>query len=231
MREMSHERARHAHDQPPVLTHLLNRACKSREILRRGYSTLERFHTKFEPDRSTLSTASPIRNSAANLQTFEVFSNSGFTRQMTSDRHKILCGLIIPNQLPPYRILLKRMKASRSCLREVPSNSAQVRKMSHERARRAHDPPPGLEASPKMRVQIAPNFEGLFLYPRNVPTQNFSPIGAPHRRPFQLEILPVTSKPSQFFRNAGLPDKRPPIGLKFCVGSTFHTSSHHTKFC
>ena len=57
-------------------------------------------------------------------------------------------------------------------------------------------PAPSSEASPKRRVQIARNFEGMFLYPRNVPTQNFSSIGAPHRRPFQLEVLLVTSKPS-----------------------------------
>ena len=66
----------------------------------------------------------------------------------------------------------------------------------------------GSEASPKRRVRLARDFEGMFLYPRNVPTQNFSPIGAGHRRPFQSEVLPVTSKPSRaaFFET---PDHHP----------------------
>ena len=97
------------------------------------------------------------------------------------------------------KFCLKCTRASRSCPRQVPSDNVKVCQMSHERARR---PAPGSKAAPKPRVQIAQNFERMFLYPRNVPTQNFSPMGAPHRRPFQLEILPITSKPSQFFRNA-----------------------------
>ena len=45
-RQMSHERARRAHDQPLVLKYLPNRACKSHENLRAWSSTLETFPHK-----------------------------------------------------------------------------------------------------------------------------------------------------------------------------------------
>ena len=84
-----------------------------------------RSHTKFQPNRSTTSTAIPIWNSAGNLQTFfAVFSKHGFTRQTTFDWAEILCGLLIPPQIPPYKLSLKTHMPISLCPREVPSDSA-----------------------------------------------------------------------------------------------------------
>ena len=81
-------------------------------------------HAKFQPNWSTSSTAIPIWNSTSNLQTFATFSKRGFTRQTTSDWPEILCALLIPPQLSPYKYFLKTHEPISLCRRKVPSDSA-----------------------------------------------------------------------------------------------------------
>ena len=139
---MPTKHARHTHDAPRFWS--IFQTVSSNRAKFWGDVPLAKkpFQTKFQPNRSTTSTAIPIWNSAANLQTFVVFSKRGFTRQMTSDWAEILCGLFTPPQFPPYKILLKTHEPISLCLREVPPQ------MSQERARRAHDPPPILKHLP-----------------------------------------------------------------------------------
>ena len=47
---------------------------------------------------------------------------------------------------------------------------------------------------------------------------------------FATRSTKTPPKTALFFRNAKTPLKRPPIGLKFCVGSSFHPTYQHTKF-
>ena len=150
---------------------------------------------------------------------------------MTSDCPEILCGLLIPSQLPPYKISLKTKEPISFFPREVPSDNAKCPRNVHDTpmmpprfwsifktaranctkfggrtshkkfaranctqiaiqnfaknaqanlpvshrgplrqcqmptkgSRRAHDAPCGSEASSKLHVQIARNFEGRFL--------------------------------------------------------------------
>ena len=104
-------------------------------------------HTKFQGNRSTPSRAIPIGNSVGNLQTFAVFSKRKFTRQTTSDWAEILCGLLIPPQLPPYKILcgllippqlppckilIKFQEPISLCPKEVPSDSSKCPRNMHD---------------------------------------------------------------------------------------------------
>ena len=112
-------------------------------------------------------------------------------------------SLLIPPQISPYKVSLKTRDDVSLMSQRGPLRQCQNAPNAHETCTTSPRRPRISEASPKRRVRLARDFEGMFLYPRNVPTQNFSPIGAGHRRPFKSKIRPVTSKRFQFFSQRG----------------------------
>ena len=70
----------HPHDASAVLKHLTNRECKSREILRGFFYTLETFPHKISAQSDNHIDGHFNWKNPDNLQTFAIFSKRGFTR-------------------------------------------------------------------------------------------------------------------------------------------------------
>ena len=97
---------------------------------------------------ATRITKPPPRNS-------RFFSKCQITPQTTSDWPEILCGILIPPQLPPYNIPLKTHEPISLCPQKGPLRQCHSAPNVPRTCTTSPRPAPGSKASPKSRVQIA----------------------------------------------------------------------------